>query len=317
MAPSIDDLAYRWSTRPRLARRTAAVLRGYLRWLPGAPRKLELWTRIVEPYFAWIDHSFVARTRFGFRMAGNTSDLIQQAVYFFGVWEPELTHWMHSCLRPGDTMADVGANVGYYSLLASRLVGRAGRVIAVEASPDIFRHLTTNLALNRVANTRALNVAAGRAAGSLPLFAGPTFNIGETTTRPDLGQRYVQDVPVRPLCDLLHEDEIRTLRLIKIDVEGAELDVVEGLLPLLSEAPTTLQLVVEIDPKACRDCGWDERTIVELLAPQGYSARLLPANYWFASYMPPHRPVRLLEWDGGPLTQETHLVFSRTRNRPP
>ena len=271
----------------------------------------------MEPYFAWIDHSFVARTRFGFRMAGNTSDLIQQAVYFFGVWEPELTHWMHSCLRPGDTMADVGANVGYYSLLASRSVGRAGRVIAVEASPDIFRHLTTNLALNRVANTRALNVAAGRAPGSLPLFAGPTFNIGETTTRPDLGQRYVQDVPVRPLCDLLHEDEIRTLRLIKIDVEGAELDVVEGLLPLLSEAPTTLQLVVEIDPKACRDCGWDERTIVELLAPQGYSARLLPANYWFASYLPPHRPVRLLEWDGGPLTQETHLVFSRTRNRPP
>jgi hypothetical protein len=81
--------------------------------------------------------TFVARMRNGHVFLGNTRDVIQRNVYTFGVWEPEITHWLEGFLRPGDLVVDVGANTGYFSLEASKLVGPEGLVVAVEPVPSI------------------------------------------------------------------------------------------------------------------------------------------------------------------------------------
>ena len=88
-------------------------------------------------------------TRFGGVMQGNTQDLIQRYLYWFGVWEPQLTCWIKSRLPPRRVFVDVGANIGYYSLLAASLVGDDGQVVAIEASPSIYRLLCNNLELIR------------------------------------------------------------------------------------------------------------------------------------------------------------------------
>ena len=94
--------------------------------------------------------------------------------FVFGIWEPNLTNFVQQRLRVGDTFVDVGANLGYYSLLASKLVGALGHVVAIEASPAIAAHLTKNLHLNNATNVRVVNAAAADRAGTLALYRGPS-----------------------------------------------------------------------------------------------------------------------------------------------
>ena len=94
-------------------------------------------------------------------IAGSTKDVIQRYCYVFGIWEPNITHWTEAFLREGDLVLDVGANIGYFSLLASQAVGTTGTVVAVEPVPSIVTALKTNLAMNSAANVVVHAVAAG------------------------------------------------------------------------------------------------------------------------------------------------------------
>jgi hypothetical protein len=100
-------------TRQSLAR----LLRLYVRYFPISAGKRCLWSRVIDPYFAWNSHSFLASTLFGMKMKGDAKEILQQYIYYFGVWEPQITAWISRRLAPGDTFIDVGANIGYYSLL--------------------------------------------------------------------------------------------------------------------------------------------------------------------------------------------------------
>ncbi len=143
---------------------------------------------------------------------------------------------------------DVGAHLGYFSLLASRLVGPSGRVVAIEASPATFAKLMENLALNpHAANVRAVCAVAADRGGSRAVYRGPEHSTGITSIhpRPLTGNRFEAEVTAAPLAELLSPDEIRNARLIKIDVEGAEFEVVAGLEPMLSSLRTDCEVVIE------------------------------------------------------------------------
>ena len=96
------------------AARTGLVplMRAYIRYFPVSAGKSFVWRRIVDPYLAWEPRAFRARTAFGFHVEGDSKDLIQQWIYYFGIWEPALTTWIRRRLRPGDLFVDVGANIG-------------------------------------------------------------------------------------------------------------------------------------------------------------------------------------------------------------
>src|ERR1700722_13409006 len=154
-------------------------------------------------------------------MRCNPSDLIQSYVFHFGVWEPEISHLVGQILRPGDVFVDIGANVGYDTLLGSSLVGPQGQVIAIEASPITFAKLKENIALNKSTNIRAVNVAVSDRVGRLDLFDVSERNSGAATTVAGRGSKVVASVEALPLTQILTPAEISSVRLIKIDVEGA------------------------------------------------------------------------------------------------
>jgi FkbM family methyltransferase len=279
--------------------------RSYVRHAPGAVAKPLLVRRLVEPSLRGRPRPFVTRTVDGFHMAGNTRDMIQRYLYVFGVWEPELSGLLRSRLRPGRTFIDVGANIGYFSLLASGLVGAHGRVVAFEPLPETYEQLRANLERNAARNVRALNVAAGRAAGVVTLYGGDVGNSGTTTMVADRTLHAVAQAAVRPLDDLLTEDEVATARLVKIDVEGAEPDVVAGLCGALDAMPDDVEVVVEISP------GADAARMLELFASRGFGAYHLRNDYRLTSYA--RRTVcatapRLR----GPVTERMDVVLSRT-----
>jgi FkbM family methyltransferase len=301
--------------RKALARRPWAwsLLRQYVRYAPGswvAPRI----NRHVDFYFARHPRRFTARATHGFLIAGETRDILQRYLFLYGVWEPNLTSWIASTLKRGDVLVDVGANIGYYSLLASGAVGPGGRVVSVEASHSIFKLLQFNLALNHAGNVRAVNRAAADVSGVLRLFRGPTYNLGASTTFQKPGYQDEGPIEAQPLHELLTHEDIERARIIKIDVEGAELAVVKGLLPLLAAGRHDLEIVTECGggPRESPSAAESRAGIVEMLVKPGFNVYRIPNDYSPDAYMRQNRtsrPARVLNPER--IVDECDLVFSR------
>jgi FkbM family methyltransferase len=305
-----DEFAYRLSKSKAARQVVTPLLRTYLRYCPLAAGKEALWTRLVNPYFAWHSHPFVGRTVFGPRLAGDTRDMIQQYIYFFGLWEPELTAWIASRLSPGDVFIDVGANIGYYSLLGSTLVGKSGAAVAIEASPVIFRQLQDNIARNGAANVRSVNVAVSDTKGTVKLFRGPDHNTGETSMFPATG--FIPDGAIESarLEEILARQELASARLIKIDIEGAERFVVPSIGSLLPSCRDDLELIIEFHPQYLTEQNHGADDLVKLVNASGFHAYRLENSYWpfnGAADSAHKRPMRLR----APIHEETVIVFSR------
>ncbi|OBV10708.1 FkbM family methyltransferase [Erythrobacter dokdonensis] len=178
---------------------------------------------------------------------------------FEGYWEFWLTRHFAEVIHPGDTVIDIGANLGYYTLLAADLVGPEGQVIAIEPNPEVFRHLSASIAVNGFApRTNARNVAlagpgeTGKRAFFVP--AGDPKNgrfIGDTEEPERLaGHGTVSEVAL----GRIDPDAFERVDFVKIDVEGAELAVLEHLRPVLDKFQP--KVVCEIN--FSRGYGWDE-----------------------------------------------------------
>jgi FkbM family methyltransferase len=293
------------NVKTRLGDQLIGVARGYIRFAPTDLGKQWLWRR-----FAWRKHDFVARTSFGALMAGNTEDIIQRYVYYFGVWEPNLSHFIARTLRPGDTFIDVGANIGYFSVLAAHLVGARGRSIAIEASPAIFRELERNIALNPQLMVQAHNVAATSAPGTVCLYESPMKNRGETSLVGEAVQGGVPvDVPGVRLDDLIGE-ELRRARLIKVDVEGAEWMVVAGMEKAIPALREDVVIVIEVSPHKLSLQGKSPADVLGPFLDAGFSASSLVNDYHPAAYLAmaaPAEPAPIT----GELTTETDVVLTR------
>jgi FkbM family methyltransferase len=183
----------------------------------------------------------------GVRFSGNTKDTIPALLYYLGMTEDNLTYWFEEQLRPGDIFVDVGAHMGYFSLLEAQHVGASGGVVAIEASPHTFSLLERNIQLNPdlQSRIRALNVCALDVEGTTEFFQAPDHHTGGSSVRM---RRYAQApvrVPALPLAKALTADEIAGMRIMKIDVEGAEFEVVDGLIPILDRTRAEFEVVVE------------------------------------------------------------------------
>ncbi len=191
---------------------------------------------------------YIGKTYFGALMHCNLSDLIQLYVFHFGVWEPEISHLVGRILQPGDVFVDIGANVGYDSLLGSSLVGPQGQVVAIEASPTTFAKLRENIALNKSTNIRAVNVAVSDRVGALDLFKVSSWNSGAATTLAGRGGKLIASVDALPLAEILTPTEMGSVRLIKIDVEGMEAVILNDILDHIEDFPASMDIIVESSP---------------------------------------------------------------------
>jgi FkbM family methyltransferase len=177
-----------------------------------------------------------------------------------GIWEPHVTAVIRSVLRPGDVFVDVGANIGYFTLLAARLVGSSGRVHALEPSEGTYAKLVANLELNDLANVVPECVAAGATSGEATfrdVVEGTNTGASSLRSDPERGwgvRRAVPvTVPLRTLAEVVPEPDWPRLRRVKIDVEGYESDVLAGLEPILAAGhrpAVAVELHLDIDPDA-------------------------------------------------------------------
>ena len=148
---------------------------------------------------------------------------------WLGLYERELQHLLVESLRPGDVFFDIGANVGFFSLLGSRLVGPTGRVVSFEPLPRNLELLRRHLNLNQTANLTVIPAAVADVEGVGCLSEAPSASQGA------LSERGIS-VALVSLDTLWAAGNVPTPSVLKIDVEGAESRVLTGARDLLSRS---------------------------------------------------------------------------------
>ena len=164
------------------------------------------------------------RTVPGFLFTCDLADWIGQYVFVTATYEEPTAATMARLVAPGDVVVDVGANVGFHTLLLSRLVGPTGRVLAFEPMPHALQRLKANLAMNACDNVIIRECAIGAVPATATLYLGPRHHTSIASLQPRDGAVTVQ-VDCLTLDDATPDGRIT---LIKIDAEGWEPEVIAG-----------------------------------------------------------------------------------------
>ena len=225
-----------------------------------------------------------AETSVGTFVDGNTADLIERYLYVFGTWEPSLSAYLSSTLRPGDVFVDIGANVGYFTLLAARAVGPTGRVVAMEAMPATATKLRANVEANGLDNVEVIARAASDVDGHIDIFSGPVTNLGRTSTSPMADSTAVDRVECVVASSAVPQELWSRVRVVKIDVEGDELRVLHGLRPLLAAMPAGASVVAEVAPARLSERGQSPGELLDDMAAMGFVPAALANDYHPSSY---------------------------------
>ena len=175
----------------------------------------------------------VAISLFGYRFVCDLSEHIQRSIFLFG-YDPDAERFLRAHLKLGDTFVDVGANVGFYTLLASSIVGNAGRVFAIEPNPRPYAKLLETIAKNQIRNVVALNIALGRNRTELDLYLNRTGDNDSATMVAHDGKESV-NVQVFALDEIAATHHVAAMDYLKIDVDGFEPEVFAGAGRILSE----------------------------------------------------------------------------------
>jgi FkbM family methyltransferase len=298
------------------------MLRAYIRFSPLDFGKAYLWNNCFDRYFDWRTElkPRVVRTRFGFSLQIKLPDTIQKVVLLTGRWEQFLTRFVLDTLRPGDTFVDLGANIGYYSLLASRLVSENGRVYSIEASPSIFERLRENVARNKATNITAIHAIVSDKEGRKPFWLAREPHAGQSTSVASVAShhpmlrasdmRLEAHVSSSPLVNLIPTESLFNARLIKVDVEGAEGEVLRPLVPLLNRFCPRTAWMLELSPQFCPGGQAEIDWIYQSFCNAGYRAFAIPNRYSLECYLARVSSAGLQELSR-PSTRQSDVVFVR------
>jgi FkbM family methyltransferase len=179
---------------------------------------------------------------------------------WFGIYEYENQLRFVASLKPGAVVYDVGANVGFYTLLAAVIAGPGGRVYSFEPLPRNLAILRRHVQLNHLENVEIFDGAVSDSAGTAHFSTQNIPEMGFISSTGDL------EVRTFALDELLAAGRLRPPDVIKIDVEGAERDVFEGARKLLAEHRPTIMLATH-GPEVHRRCLEFLRGLSYQLAP--------------------------------------------------
>jgi len=185
--------------------------------------------------------------------------------------EPGVAEWLAQNVKPGMTIFDIGANIGSYTLFLAGLVREQGRVIAVEADPDVARILETNIQSNALRTVRPIHAAAYRECGEIQLGRAQA-STGYSGLYYSKASEWIA-VPAYSLDVLTEKLGLSKVDFVKVDVEGAECDVLAGMDSLLRNHHPLL--LIELHPATMPQA----LEIPERLRTYGYSVEFLTSTH--------------------------------------
>lgn len=216
----------------------------------------------------------------GSLMKLDLSDIgISRELFLTGVHEKCSTIQYKEEVRPGMVVLEVGANIGYYTLIAAQRIRPNGSVIALEPSPANIESLRCNLKLNDISDmVRLFPVAAGRNAKKLPFYVMPKGNVSGFVKRDgnEFIPKQVIEVQVAPIDQLLTTEGLR-YDYFRMDVEGYEPEVIEGMVDTLTGDSPPVGGFIEVHSQILNEHGRSARLFLERMHELGY--RIKTARY--------------------------------------
>jgi FkbM family methyltransferase len=203
--------------------------------------------------------------------------------FLLGTYERGTVRAVRELLRPGMVAIDVGAHAGYYTLLFSRLVGEAGRVLAFEPHPVTFAVLARNTQRRGLDNVRLFPSAVSDREGPARLWQ-TELSIGHSLLPGKTGAVDALPVTATTLDAVSRAEGIERADLVKVDVEGGEAEVLAGMAELSARSPR-LAVILEYKPEILRARGEDLPALVSRLAAHGFE------DVWALSNSSPPRRV--------------------------
>ncbi len=184
--------------------------------------------------------------------------------------EDDTKRVMESCIRPGMVVIDVGANIGYLSLLAAKFVGPEGKVYALEPGRKNLESLRKNIENNGFGNIEVLPCAAGATSGPREFHLYGAGNLDSFYVRPDLS------APETVTVDTVRLDDVVKCKVdfVKIDVEGAEIEVLRGMDNILA-SNEEIRLIIELNPICLQSAGHLPEELPKFLIEKGFSIFIL------------------------------------------
>lgn len=214
--------------------------------------------------------------RFGLRFKFKTEDVVGRRIYKRGVYEKPISDYLCESVefRSEGVCIDVGANLGWYSLLLSRLMPPTGRVIAFEPDPLNYRLLCENIAANGADNIEALQLALSNTKETKTLYRYPNKNLGHHSLLDINAEGDTIEVKTVVLDDLLDSMNIgfSKIDLVKIDVEGYEYIALSGAKRVLENVPC---VICEFMPEYMVRGGLQPEHLIGLMMDYSFSPHLI------------------------------------------
>lgn len=264
------------------------------RWLPVSVKRLFYRSPLVAQTIRRLLNRAAPRGLTPVQVAGGPLagmtlilDLQSEKDYWLGTYEPELVAAVAELVQPGNVVYDLGANIGYISLLLAQAVGEGGRVFAFEALPANLERLRANLSLNRLGErVEVVAGAVGNSTSPVPFLIGPSGGTGKaqgSAGRQELTYRETIFVPGIVLDDFVYVRGNPPPQVVKMDIEGGEVLALPGMRRLLAEARPLLLL--ELHGQQSASLAW------EILVSSGYHLCRMTPGYPSVS-----APLASLDW---------------------
>ena len=211
----------------------------------------------------------LVKTEFGLYLVDPVSNFGQSLINE-KVYEKELTTYFSTLLKRGDVFVDVGANEGYYSIMASKIVGVNGKVFAVEPQSRLQAILFNNIDANKSYNIKVFQTAIADCVGMATINLTPDTNTGSSSIfRSTKYRNSVEKIPQTTLSELFALTNTKKVDLLKMDIEGFEYYAILGDKSVFDNVNIT-NIALEIHPKVIKREGLNPNEIVDFLLSQGY-----------------------------------------------
>ena len=216
----------------------------------------------------------------GHEMYLDSSDSLQLSTN--GVFEPYTTQVIKQNISGGDIVIDIGANIGYFTLIMAKGIRENGKVFSFEPEPKNFELLKKNVEINNYSNVILEKKAIGNKTGTTKLYlADRKNNIFSSGMHRIFRSDLVSQIPDPISINIIKLDDylqdlkfIKKIRLIKIDVEGAEFDVLKGMNKILDENKE-IEIVMEFSSENLEDYGSNAYDVVDFLMNKGFKLSVI------------------------------------------
>jgi FkbM family methyltransferase len=239
------------------------------RYLTGTPLRSLARQPLIAPFknriATWVRRWDLTRDVHGVKLTMPGSFLN----YYTDNFEPSTLQWLRENLHPGMIVADVGAHIGFVTVFMARLVGPDGRVYAFEPASDSLAYLNRNISYNGLENVIIIPAAAGDTAGTRTLY------LAEVSDTNSFYRRHLgRTVGTLQVEQVRLDDVVSAPDLVKIDVEGAEIEVLKGMNRILDQGKRPI-LLVEWSPACQVGAGHSPDDLITTLRSLGYELEAL------------------------------------------